>query len=85
MGQAERRHAPGRDPGRRRAARSRATREKLAFVTQTTLSVDDARARSSPRCRQRFPAIVGPKRDDICYATQNRQDAVKFWRRSATW
>lgn len=49
----------------------------LAYVTQTTLSVDDA-ARIIAALRVRFPLIVGPKRDDICYATQNRQDAVKF-------
>jgi 4-hydroxy-3-methylbut-2-en-1-yl diphosphate reductase len=48
----------------------------LAFVTQTTLSVDDAR-QTINALRRRFPAIVGPKKDDICYATQNRQDAVK--------
>jgi 4-hydroxy-3-methylbut-2-en-1-yl diphosphate reductase len=48
----------------------------LAFVTQTTLSVDDARAVMDV-LRRRFPGIVGPKKDDICYATQNRQDAVK--------
>ena len=48
----------------------------LAFVTQTTLSVDDAQQTISA-LRSRFPAIVGPKKDDICYATQNRQDAVK--------
>jgi len=50
---------------------------KLAYVTQTTLSVDDA-ARIVAALRLRFPEIRGPKRDDICYATQNRQDAVKF-------
>jgi 4-hydroxy-3-methylbut-2-enyl diphosphate reductase len=50
---------------------------KLAYVTQTTLSVDDAQA-IVDALRGRFPDIVGPKRDDICYATQNRQDAVKF-------
>ena len=50
--------------------------EKLAYVTQTTLSVDDAQ-RVVDALRGRFPHIVGPKRDDICYATQNRQDAVK--------
>ena len=49
---------------------------KLAYVTQTTLSVDDA-ARVVEALRSRFPGIVGPKKDDICYATQNRQDAVK--------
>jgi len=49
----------------------------LAYVTQTTLSVDDA-ANIVNALRERFPNIVGPKKDDICYATQNRQDAVKF-------
>jgi len=49
---------------------------KLAYVTQTTLSVDDA-AEIVAALKRRFPAIVGPKKDDICYATQNRQDAVK--------
>ena len=51
--------------------------ERLAYVTQTTLSVDDA-ASVVDALRARFPGIVGPKKDDICYATQNRQDAVKF-------
>jgi len=50
--------------------------ENLAYVTQTTLSVDDA-ARVVAALRARFPNIHGPKKDDICYATQNRQDAVK--------
>ncbi len=49
----------------------------LAYVTQTTLSVDDAVA-AVAALKSRFPSIVGPKKDDICYATQNRQDAVKF-------
>jgi 4-hydroxy-3-methylbut-2-enyl diphosphate reductase len=49
----------------------------LAYVTQTTLSVDDA-AGIVEALRRRFPRIVGPRKDDICYATQNRQDAVKF-------
>ena len=49
---------------------------RLAYVTQTTLSVDDAEKVVSA-LRQHFPDIVGPKRDDICYATQNRQDAVR--------
>ncbi|MFM7066045.1 MAG: 4-hydroxy-3-methylbut-2-enyl diphosphate reductase [Gammaproteobacteria bacterium] len=53
-----------RDPGR------------LAFVTQTTLSVDDT-ARVVAALRERFPALVAPRNEDICYATQNRQDAVK--------
>jgi len=48
----------------------------LAYVTQTTLSMDDT-ATIIEALRQRFPDIQGPKRDDICYATQNRQDAVK--------
>jgi 4-hydroxy-3-methylbut-2-en-1-yl diphosphate reductase len=51
--------------------------DNLAFVTQTTLSVDDA-STIIEALRARFPRIVGPKKDDICYATQNRQDAVKF-------
>ncbi len=51
--------------------------DQLAYVTQTTLSVDDAAA-IVDALRARFPRIVGPKKDDICYATQNRQDAVKF-------
>jgi 4-hydroxy-3-methylbut-2-enyl diphosphate reductase len=50
--------------------------DKLAYVTQTTLSVDDA-ARMVDALKARFPNIRGPKKDDICYATQNRQDAVK--------
>ncbi len=48
----------------------------LAYVTQTTLSVDDAAAIVAA-LKRRYPAIIGPKKDDICYATQNRQDAVK--------
>jgi 4-hydroxy-3-methylbut-2-enyl diphosphate reductase len=50
---------------------------RVAYVTQTTLSVDDAAAVIAA-LKARFPAIRGPKRDDICYATQNRQDAVKL-------
>jgi len=50
--------------------------DKLAFVTQTTLSVDDA-AEVAHALRSRFPHIQEPKKSDICYATQNRQDAVK--------
>lgn len=50
--------------------------DNLAFVTQTTLSVDDT-ARVIDALRAKFPAIQGPRKDDICYATQNRQDAVK--------
>ncbi len=50
--------------------------ENLFYVTQTTLSMDDT-ARVIDALRKRFPAIRGPRKDDICYATQNRQDAVK--------
>ncbi len=50
--------------------------DHLAYVTQTTLSVDDT-ARVIEALRERFPEILGPRKDDICYATQNRQDAVK--------
>ena len=50
--------------------------EKLGFVTQTTLSMDDT-AIIIQALREKFPSIVGPKKDDICYATQNRQDALK--------
>jgi 4-hydroxy-3-methylbut-2-enyl diphosphate reductase len=50
--------------------------DHVAYVTQTTLSVDDAAAIVAA-LRERFPNIVGPKKDDICYATQNRQDAVR--------
>ncbi len=50
--------------------------QRLCYVTQTTLSMDDT-ARVIEVLRERFPAIDGPRKDDICYATQNRQDAVK--------
>lgn len=50
--------------------------DNLAYVTQTTLSMDDT-AKIVAALRGRFPGIKGPKKDDICYATQNRQDAVK--------
>ena len=51
--------------------------KNIAYVTQTTLSVDDA-ASIVAALKTRFPFITGPKKDDICYATQNRQDAVKI-------
>ena len=51
--------------------------QNLSYVTQTTLSVDDASSIIAA-LKARFPAITGPKKDDICYATQNRQDAVKL-------
>jgi len=54
-----------------------ADQNKIAFVTQTTLSVDDA-SQIIAALKARFPAIREPKKQDICYATQNRQDAVKF-------
>jgi 4-hydroxy-3-methylbut-2-enyl diphosphate reductase len=50
--------------------------EKIAYISQTTLSVDETRAIIN-RLREKFPAIVGPRTDDICYATTNRQAAVK--------
>jgi 4-hydroxy-3-methylbut-2-en-1-yl diphosphate reductase len=50
--------------------------QRLAFVTQTTLSVDDT-ARVIDALKQRFPSLTSPRKEDICYATQNRQDAVK--------
>ena len=50
---------------------------RVAYVTQTTLSMDDA-SRIVAALKARFPSILGPKKDDICYATQNRQDAVRF-------
>ncbi len=50
--------------------------EKIAFVTQTTLSIDDTQ-QIITALQRRFPHIIGPKKNDICYATQNRQDAVK--------
>ncbi len=50
--------------------------EKIAYITQTTLSVDETTSIVA-RLRERFPRIVGPRRDDICYATTNRQEAVK--------
>ena len=56
--------------------------DELAFVTQTTLSVDDTQGVIAA-LQRKFPAIVGPKHDDICYATQNRQDAVKELARHA--
>ena len=56
--------------------------ESLAYVTQTTLSVDDT-SKVIDALRAKFPAIQGPRKDDICYATQNRQDAVKGMAQSA--
>ncbi len=55
---------------------------KLAYLTQTTLSVDDAN-RIINRLKERFPQIVGPPKEDICYATQNRQEAVRLLAKEA--
>jgi len=55
---------------------------KVAYLTQTTLSVDDAH-RIVDRLRARFPGLVGPRKEDICYATQNRQEAVRVLSREA--
>ena len=77
-GAGDARHVPGRDASRTwRSSTSRdPTQPRLRDADH---AVGGRRARrSSPRCKARFPAIRGPKKDDICYATQNRQDAVKF-------
>jgi len=58
------------------------TTKKLAYLTQTTLSVDDAN-RIISRLKRKFPYIVGPPKEDICYATQNRQEAVRLLSREA--
>jgi 4-hydroxy-3-methylbut-2-enyl diphosphate reductase len=58
------------------------TTDKLAYLTQTTLSVDDAN-RIIDRLKARFPHIVGPPKEDICYATQNRQEAVRLLAKDA--
>ena len=58
------------------AALAPADPDKLSFLTQTTLSVDDTKA-IIDALKERFPSIIGPKGEDICYATSNRQDAVK--------
>lgn len=56
--------------------------QRLAYLTQTTLSVDDAN-RIIRRLKERFPSIVGPPKEDICYATQNRQEAVRLLAKEA--
>jgi len=82
-GSVGRRHASGGNAGRcRQAARRRPRQARLRHPDHAV--VDDA-ARVVDALRVRFPLITGPKKDDICYATQNRQDAVKRWRRNATW
>ena len=68
---------PGRDGGRRRSSLSfRRPATPLAYITQTTLSVDDT-AGIVAVLRRRFPDIAGPHKEDICYATTNRQEAIK--------
>ena len=84
MGQVERRHAPRRD-GRRRRRRWWCAIRRSSPTSPRRRCRSTTPRRSSTALKRRFPAIVGPKKDDICYATQNRQDAVKFWRRAATW
>ena len=63
-------------PGGRRRSSSSRRASRLAYLTQTTLSLDDT-AEVVDALRERFPDLVGPPSADICYATQNRQDAVK--------
>ena len=82
MGHAPRQHPPGAVRRRRGAARGARSRRGSACVTQTTLSVDDTRE-ILDALRARFPAIRLPRKDDICYATQNRQNAVKQLTREA--
>jgi 4-hydroxy-3-methylbut-2-enyl diphosphate reductase len=65
-----------------KAGRDAVLIDDLAYVTQTTLSVDDTQGVIAA-LREKFPSITGPKHDDICYATQNRQDAVKDLAREA--
>ena len=79
---AGRRH-PDRDGRGRADVSSRAIPARLAYITQTTLSVDDTAAIVAI-LKERFPAIVGPRKEDICYATTNRQAAVKAIARAAT-
>ena len=76
MGEAPGAHRPDRGRGRRRRSSRSTIPSKVAYISQTTLSVDETRAIIN-RLRERFPAIIGPRTDDICYATTNRQAAVK--------
>ena len=75
-GRGPRPHDPGRDRRGRRAARTSPIPTKVAYLTQTTLSVDDANVVIAA-LRKKFPKIANPPKDDICYATQNRQEAVR--------
>ena len=83
MGEAPEPDDPGRNRRRRRAAR-RADPNKVAYLTQTTLSVDDANIVIAA-LRKKFPNIANPPKDDICYATQNRQEAVRDLAAQADW
>ena len=74
-GRSPRPDGPGRDRRGRRATRGRRP-AKIAYLTQTTLSVDDANLVIAA-LRKKFPQIANPPKDDICYATQNRQEAVR--------
>ncbi len=76
MGEAPREHRPGPDRRRGRRRSRSPIRSKVAFITQTTLSVDET-AEIIAALRAKFPTIVSSKSDDICYATTNRQIAVK--------
>ena len=76
VGRGARAHHPRRGPGRRRRASRSATRERVVWLSQTTLSVDET-METVRRLRERFPRLQDPPSDDICYATQNRQVAVK--------
>ncbi len=75
MGEAPAAHPPGAGRGRG-GTLELPPGARVAYLTQTTLSVDDAEVIIAA-LKRRFPHIVGPSRDDICYATQNRQEAVK--------
>ena len=75
-GRGARPHRARRDRGGRRRASRSTTPRSVAYISQTTLSVDETRAIIA-RLRERFPSITGPRTDDICYATTNRQAAVK--------
>ena len=76
MGEAPETDRPRRDRRRTRANLELEDGKQLAYLTQTTLSLDDT-AEVVDALRERFPDLVGPPSADICYATQNRQDAVK--------
>ena len=70
-------HHPGRRAGRRRGTSRSRDPTKVAWLSQTTLSVDETHGDGATRCASGFPLLLDPPSDDICYATQNRQVAVK--------